>query len=187
MTEIQIPEDTSAIFDEASYIKDGKLKFTSVVDAQGNLYVERGNANATKQNASVANITYNGNGLEVWSDTTKMQAGVYDASKFTLKHYVEEGVGDHYHVTKEPTFGEGMSIPTLKMYEIITDADGRICYIAQTFHSSANWEDCIPITHCSIPQTRQFQGLQFTSVFGFLRYKARFFIHKVRQIKFLTI
>ena len=139
MTEINIPEDTSAIFDEESYIKDGTLKFKSVVDTQGNLYVERGSANATKQNASVANITYNGNGLEVWSDTTKMQAGVYDASKFTLNHYVEEGVGDHYHVTKEPTFGEGMSIPTLKMYEIITDADGRICYLAQTFHSSANW------------------------------------------------
>ena len=62
MTEINFPEDTSAIFDEESYIKDGTLKFKSVEDTQGNLYVERGSANATKQNASVANITYNGNG-----------------------------------------------------------------------------------------------------------------------------
>ena len=67
-----------------------------------------------------------------------MEKSVYDESKFTLKHYVEEGVGDHYHATYLPS-ASSVAASNINSYEIMLDADGRVCYFAPIYYSSANW------------------------------------------------
>ena len=47
-------------------------------------------------------------------------------------------------------------------------------------------EDSIPITHCTIPQTWEFKGKKFLTVFRFVRNKSSVGVYKIRQMEFLT-
>ena len=138
MTEIELPSDTSSIFNEEAYIKKGKLQFKSTVDSKGDLYVERTSSGVMYIDAEIASLEFNTNNLEIWKDTSKMEKSVYDESKYTLKHYVEEGVGDHYHATYLPS-ASSVAPSNINSYEIILDADGQVCYFAPIYYSSANW------------------------------------------------
>ena len=140
MTEISMPEDPSAIFNEGAYINSkGKLQFKSSVDSNGDLYVERSSSGVMYKDSEIASLEFNTNNLEIWKETSAMVPSVYDATKYTIGHYVEEGVGDHYHVTYLPS-ASSVDPSNINSYDIIIDADGKVCYFAPIYYSSANWQ-----------------------------------------------
>ena len=141
MTEIQMPEDVSSIFNEAKYIKDGKLQF-EVLDGETEVYVKTAESNAMYKNKEIASVEFNTNNLEIWYDTTKMEDSSIDPTKKTLKNYTSlDTTGatvNHTNCTYYPS-AASIDPANMKSYEIITDAEGKICYLAPLTYSSATW------------------------------------------------
>jgi hypothetical protein len=141
MTEIQMPEDVSSIFDEKKYIKEGKLQFETI-EADGQVYAKAADSNAMYKNREIASVEFNTNNLEIWYDTSKMVDSVIDPTKKTLGSYSElNSEGQEVTYTNCTYYPKAASIDkaNMKSYEIITDAEGRICYLAPITYSSATW------------------------------------------------
>ena len=143
-TPIEMPSDVSKYYKESDYIKSGDLTFSSYVQ-DGVLYANDPKKESTvnQYNKATKNPQYNANYIDVWTYEGG-QPAVLDASRKTIPHYEVtttpedggEAVTTTYpHTTYLPPENE---YSANLMYEIITEADGSVCYIAPISHTETD-------------------------------------------------
>lgn len=150
---VSVPTDEAArlaLYNEEDYIYDNELIFTAMTDDDGNLYYAdstRGQRPATYDNTyhvDTSIIEYSTGDIEIHDDPDKMEKCVYDENSYTIKHYVTQTSENYYCTSYMPdrtTNDSGALTPAdseVHAYDIITDKNGRICYVAPVVYSQAD-------------------------------------------------
>lgn len=143
---LDIPDDTSALFDESKYIdtNTGKLKFeVDVADGEISTPIiadKKGNKAEISVTAIDKNpplIEWTANFLELWQRPERLQKAQYDPDKLTIEHFVDEEGVPHYNCTYLPEANYTSS--AIYNYEIITDSTGKIVYLGEVKYTAGTW------------------------------------------------
>lgn len=133
--EVAFPSNPVDYFDEADYIHftDKKLKFTAI-ERDGEVFSGKTQISLSKLNTPSKDPQYNANLLDGFDGTKNQIYSIYDETKLTIPHLVLDGK-DYYCTTYTPPYTDGSIVyDNNYMYEIITDAEGHIVYLAPIYH-----------------------------------------------------
>lgn len=141
---IQLPEDVSKYYKESDYIKSGKLTFSSYVQ-DGVLFANDPKKESTVNqfNKATKNPQYNANYIDVWTEAGAT-AAMYDANRLTIPHYQVTTTPEDGSDSVTTTYAHTTYLPPENeysanlMYEIITEADGSVCYLAPITHTETD-------------------------------------------------